>query len=215
MSLLVDEAAKEIASLRWSLPECLHIPVAAVDEDAIRSYVGHVERVLCGGAPKGALLVITPERPKIDSLLPICDHPNVNILHARQQVWVHVGFNRYRTAYRVAFRDGETSGQVLNHAMNRRIAVLKGFQYVRITPVSRGANSSSAFGENWGVQFHSGRFAMQKIRPPYIQYADLANLMVMLDMRMGGPLMDALMAAQKLVQRRTLAVKSGNTRAKS
>jgi hypothetical protein len=45
MASLIDQAAKEIALGRWMLPECLHVPVAAVDEAAIRDYVGQIERV--------------------------------------------------------------------------------------------------------------------------------------------------------------------------
>jgi hypothetical protein len=42
MPVLIDEAAKEVALRRWNLPECLHVPIAAVDEDAIRNYIGTV-----------------------------------------------------------------------------------------------------------------------------------------------------------------------------
>jgi hypothetical protein len=42
MAVLIDEAAKEIALRRWNLPECLHVPVAAVDEDAISNYIGTI-----------------------------------------------------------------------------------------------------------------------------------------------------------------------------
>jgi hypothetical protein len=151
MSLLLDEAAKENALRRLALPECLHVPVAAVDEDAIRAYIGTVE-VLSPGSPNRALLVAAPARAEIDPLLPISRHVNAGILHARRQVWVHIGYNRYRHAWRKAFPDEDIAGQVLSHAMNRRTAALEGFDYVRITPVSRGGNSSSGFSEKWAVE---------------------------------------------------------------
>jgi hypothetical protein len=88
MALLIDETAKGIALNRWALPECLHVPIAAVDEDAIRNYVGDVERVVSGRGLRKALLVIVPERAPIDPFLPISDHPNAGIFHARLQVWV-------------------------------------------------------------------------------------------------------------------------------
>src|SRR5437588_9037132 len=117
MPLLIDEAAKEIAVRRWVLPECLHVPVAAVDESAIRDYIGDVEQVLAGWSPRQAFLVKVPEPPGIDPLLPICDHPNARVLHARRQVWVHIGFRWYRDAYRKAFPDEPIAGKVLSHAM--------------------------------------------------------------------------------------------------
>jgi hypothetical protein len=203
MSLLVDDAAKETALRRWALPECLHIPIAAVDQDAIRAYVGTVEQVLSPGSPNRALLVAVPARAGIDPLLPVSRHPNAGILHARRQVWVHIGYSRYRHAWRKAFPDQDIAGQVLSYAMNRRTAALKGFGYVRITPVSRGGNSSSGFSERWAVELHGSpaQIAIRRIRPPYIQYADLTDLMLMLDMKLGGGVMDAVNEGQKLVER--------------
>jgi hypothetical protein len=204
----IDEAAREIALRSWTLPQSLHVPIAAVDEEAIRKYIGTVEQVLAGGSPNKALLVTLPETMEIDPLLPIRDHANAGILHARQQVWVHIGYNRYRYAYRKAFPDENIADQVLSHAMNRRTAALKGFDYVRITPVSRGGNSSSSFSEKWAVELHNSprQRVIRRIRPPYIQYADLTDLMLMLDMKLGGGVMDAVNEGQKLVERRTGAV---------
>jgi hypothetical protein len=204
MPLPIDEAAKETALRRWVLPECLHVPVAAVDESAIRDYVGDIEQVLAGGSPRKAFVVKIPEPPEIDPLLPIADHPNASVLHARRQVWVHIGLQSYRKAYRKAFPDETITDKVLSHAMNRRVAALKGFDYVRITPVSRGGNSSSAFSEQWGVALHGSpaQMASRRIRPPFIQYGDLSDLMLMLDLKLGGGIMDAVNEGQKLVRRR-------------
>jgi hypothetical protein len=47
-----------------------------------------------------------------------------------------VAYARYRKAYEREFPAENIPGKVLSHAMNRRIAVLKGFQHVRITLVS-------------------------------------------------------------------------------
>ena len=54
----------------------------AVDETAIRDYVGDIEQVLSRGSAGTAFLVNIPEPPTIDPLLPICDHPNASILYA-------------------------------------------------------------------------------------------------------------------------------------
>jgi hypothetical protein len=205
MPLRTDDAAKEIALRRWVLPACLHVPIAAVDEFAIRDYIGDIEQIMSGSSAAKAFLVKVPEAPIIDPLLPICDHPNASILHARRQVWVHVGFNRYRDAYRKAFPNETIAGKVLSHTMNRRTAALKGFDYVRITPASRGGNSSSGFSEQWGVSLHGSpaQIAARRIRPPFIQYADLSDLMLMLDIKVGGGVMDVVNEGQKLVERRT------------
>lgn len=207
MSLLVDAEAKEIAFRKWALPECLHVPVAAVDVEAIRSYIGDVERVLSPGAQPKALLVRTPEAPAIDPLLPICQLPNSFILHARLQVWVHVTYTRYRNAYRKAFPDEPIIGRIMSHCMNRRAAALKGFDYVRITPASRGANSSSGFSEGWSVAryWELKENARSSVCPPFIQYGDLADLMLMLDLHLGGGIMEAVNEGQRLVRYRTIS----------
>jgi hypothetical protein len=205
MALLVDAAAREIAFKRWALPECLHVPIAAVDEDAIHNYVGDVERVLSGRGLRKALLVSARKSAAIDPLLPISDHPNAGILHARQQVWVHVAYDPYRRAYKRAFPNEDINGLILSHAMNRDTAAHKGFDFVRISPVSGVANVSSAFSEQWAKELHKPRAAVtRRTGPPFIQYADLSDLMLMLDMKLGGGVMDAVNEGQKLLERRSL-----------
>lgn len=203
--MLIDEEARRIALTRWALPACLHVPIAAVDGQAIQTYIGHADPI--GRLPYRAFLVTVPQTTGIDPLLPIKDHPNVGILHARHQVWVHVTYNRYRPAYRKAFPNEAIDGQILSHAMNRRTAALKGFDFVRVTPTSRANNSSSAFSENWAVALHSSAAGQveKRVRPPYIQYADLSDLMLMLDMKLGGGVMDAVNEGQRLIERKSVA----------
>jgi hypothetical protein len=179
-------------------------PIAAVDEAAISAYIGEIEEVLANGSPRKALLVRTKEAPSIDTQLLIWEIPASKVLHERRQVWVHIGFTRYRRAYKTAFPDQTIDGKVLSHALNRRTAALMGFSYVRITPNSRGCNSSSAFSEQWGVALHAtpGQVAPNRRREAFIHYADLAALMVMLDMKVGGGVMDAVNEGQKLVRPR-------------
>jgi hypothetical protein len=205
MTFLIDHAAKEIARTQWVLPECLHIPVAAVDEAAIETYIGEVEQVLAGGSPPRALLVKTMEPPPIDPRLPIWGLASSSVFRLRRQVWVHVAFSRYRNAYRRAFPEEPIHDKVLSHLMNRRVAVVKGFAYIRLTPTSRGCNSSSVLAENWGVALYSkpGEIKSYKRRGAFIHYADLADLMVMLDLKIGGGVMAAVNEGQKLVRPRT------------
>lgn len=81
-----------------------------------------------------------------------------------------------------------------------------GLSYVRITPNTRGCNSSSSFSEQWDVTLHGTpeQAAASRRRAASIHYADLAALMMMLDMKPGGGVMDAVNEAQLLVRPRTL-----------
>jgi hypothetical protein len=200
--LLNDHAAKEITVRCSVLPECLHVPIAAVDQDAIANYIGEIVRILVEGSPAKALLIQAGPPPEIDPRLPIWNEPRSALFHQQMQVWVNAEYRAYRRAYRKAFPEENITGQVLSHCMNRRHAVLKGFQYVRIVPASRAINSSSAFSENWGIETFSKPEELQsfKKRGVFIHYADLVDLMVMLDMRVGGGVMELVNEAQRLVE---------------
>lgn len=202
MAILIDHVAKDVARRRWALPECLHVPVAAVDEAAITDYIGKIERILAAGWPCRSLLVRAESLPLLDPSLPISGLPSSRILHSPLQVWVHIRYGGYRGAYRNAFPGEDIGGKVLSHAVNRRTADLEGFQYVRITPVARSSNSSSAFSEKWGVALHStpAQAEANKNCGAFIRYADLSELMLMMDMKLGGGVMDAVNEGQKLVR---------------
>lgn len=203
---MIDDIAREVAITRYGLAECLHVPIAAVDEAAISTYVGEVQSVLSGGSARRAFLVLAKTLPSPDPRFPIWDVEGCDMLHRPLQVWVDVAYTRYRRAYGRAFPDEVLGDRVLSHAMNRRVAVLKGFQFVRLTPTTRGANSSSAFSENWGVALHSDpeQMAANRRRGAFIQYADLTELMLMLDLRLGGGVMDLVNEGQKLIRPRPM-----------
>jgi len=200
---MIDDIAREVAITRYGLAECLHVPIAAVDEAAISAYVGEVERVVSGGSARKALLV-RAKAPPLDARFPIWEVEGSEMLHRPMQVWVDVAYTRYRRAYCRAFPSEVLGDRVLSHAMNRRVAVLKGFQFVRLTPTTRAANSSSAFSEDWGVTLHSTRSQVElnRRRGAFIQYADLTELMLMLDLRLGGGVMDLVNEGQRLVRAR-------------
>jgi len=204
MTIAIDHAARDHA-LSLGLPPSLLFPVGARDEAALATYVGEIKHVVVDGAPRKALLIQSPAPPPVDARFPIWDQPGSAILRARRQLWVHVGYAGYRRAYKSAFPHEDIEGKVLSHAVNRRIASVMGFSYVRITPVSRGCNSSSSFSEQWGVTLHSSseQAAANRRRGAFIHYADLVAMMVMLDMKPGGGFMDAVNEAQKLVRPRT------------
>jgi hypothetical protein len=202
---VIDVIASEHALARYGIPPCLLVPIAAVDQSAIETYVGEIRATLSRGSHR-AFLVHAHSSPPIDACYPISDEPASAILHQPLQVWVHVGFTRYRQAYRRAFPDEALEGLVLSHALNRRVAALKGFDFVRITPTSRGANSSSGFAEGWSVALHSNPEQMEanRNRGVFVQYADLTDIMLMLDMKLGGGVMDAVNEGQRLIRPREL-----------
>ncbi len=197
----IDQHAIEIPT-RSGLPPCLFIPIAARDANAIETYVGKIVAELAGGAPSGALLVEAHKPDEADVRLPIWKLPQAAVLHYPRQVWVHVDFRAYRRAYTLAFPDFNLTDLVLDHVMNRRVARLKAFVYLRIVPISRGANSShGSLSEDWGVKYHSTpkMMAINKASQAVIQYADLSDVVKMLNIQGGGSLMDNVNEAQSLV----------------
>lgn len=199
----IDTHAKEIAIKKYALPPCLHIPVAARDEYAIQKYIGNISLVLMAGNPNKALLVETHETPEINNRLPIWRLKEAALLHCPKQVWVHVDYSGYRSAYIKAFPGEDMTGLVLDHVINRRVARLKGFHYLRIVPISRAANSSSGgLSERWAVEYHSTPEMVRRNNesPAFIQYADLADIVKMLSIKTGGSLQDPVNEAQALVR---------------
>jgi hypothetical protein len=120
-------------------------------------------------------------------------------LHYPRQLWVHVDYRSYRRAYARTFPDVDLTSLVLDHVMNRRVARLKGFAYLRIVPISREANSNhGGLSEGWAVDFHSSPRMMEinRTSQAMVQYADLVK---MLNMGGGGSFMEDVNEAQKLV----------------
>jgi hypothetical protein len=198
----IDEVARALALTRYALPLCLQIPIGARDEDALERFVGRIETELPSSRQRKALLVCAYDAPAADTRLPIWDQPGAAILRATRQVWVDVDARDYRRAYATAFPEQDLSSLVLDHVMNRRVARLKGFRYLRIVPISRGANSSSGgLSEKWGVAYHGTphMLTINKHLGTFIQYADLADIVKMLNIKTGGSLQDAVNEAQALV----------------
>lgn len=198
---VIDQHATRIPRDSGLLP-CLYVPIAARDLSAIDAYVGKVTTSLAPDSSKQALLVEAYDPGVLDDRLAIWEVPEAAVLHCRWQVWVHVNYAAYRRAYSRAFPDADLTSLVLDHVMNRRVARLKGFGYLRIVPISRGANSShGSLSEGWGVAFHSSPEMREKNRASQaaVQYADIADIAKMLNLQGGGSLMDGVNEAQRLV----------------
>lgn len=197
----IDQHAVRIPQQSGLLP-CLYIPIAARDTNAIEKYVGRILAPLARASPSRALLVEAHEPDKPDERLSIWGLPGAAVLHYPRQVWVHVDYTAYRRAYVRAFPDADLTGFVLDHIINRRVARLKGFTYLRIVPISREANSShGGLSEGWGVEYHSSPRMMElnKASQAVVQYADLSDIVKMLNMEGGGSFMENVNEAQKLV----------------
>lgn len=198
---LIDQHAIHIPQMSGLRP-CLYIPIAARDPNAIETYVGRILAPLSPGSLSKALLVEAHKSEMPDERLAIWGLPEAAVLHYPRQVWVHVDYLAYRRAYIRAFPDIDLTGFVLDHVMNRRVARLKGFTYLRIVPISRAANSShGGLSEGWAVEYHSSPMMKERHRASQavVQYADLADIVKMLNMEGGGSFMDVVNQAQKLV----------------
>jgi hypothetical protein len=199
----IDEYAKAKAIRVYALPPCLHIPIAARHESAIERFIGHIVTDLTPASPTKALLIHSYQAPSLNPNLPIWTLKESDVLHRAKQLWVHVDFDDYRSAYAKAFPDEDLTELVLDHVLNRRMARLKGFDYLRIVPISRAANSSSGgLPEKWGVEYHSTpeMVKVNKENPAFIQYADLGDIVKMLNIKTGNSLQDAVNEAQALVR---------------
>lgn len=142
--------------------------------------------------------------PKRDQRLPIWELAEAEVLHRPIQLWVHVDYTAYRQAYKRAYPEEDISTRIIHHVLNRRIARIKGFDYVRVSPITRTVNSSSGFSENWGVALNQalGMTKEEIRRGAYIQFADLSDLMVMMNTNIGGGVMDVVNEGQYLVDLR-------------
>jgi hypothetical protein len=195
----IDVAAKHEVTQQFGLPASLHLPIGVRNKAALEKYLGKVVCELSRAGTNRAFLMAVPPPKMIDQNLNIWKVPNTDILHKPLQVWVHVAYTRYRAAYQKAFPTEPIYKLVLDHIMNRQMARLKGFEYVRIIPISRSVNSSGAFSEKWGIAYHSSPAMQQKnaLKTTKVQYADLGDLVKMLNINPGGGVMDAVNLAQQ------------------
>ena len=198
----IDLHAAQMPWMAGFLP-CLYVPIAARDINAIETYVGMIHNHLALREKQKALLVGAHEPEKPDARLPIWQIPKSAVLHHPRQVWVHVDYTDYRRAYMRAFPDGYLADFVIDHVMNRRVARLKGFQYLRVVPVARTVNSShGGLSEKWAVAYHRSSRMMEinRASKAAVQYADISDIVKMINMEGGSSLMAIVNDAQKLVE---------------
>lgn len=193
----IDELAKELA-VRFGMPADLHIPIAARNKEAIHKYIGPFSEIFTKS--NKALLVKIEDAPCINNKLAIWKVKGSEIFHCTLQVWVHVDYADYRKAYHKAFPEQDLTILVIDHIMNRRVARLKGFEYLRVIPISRAANSSSGnMTEKYAYEYHSTAEMKQSNSrvQPFIQYGDIADIVKMLNIRTGGSFQEGVNEALK------------------
>ncbi len=197
----IDLHAARMPWMAGLLP-CLYVPIAALDSSAIETYVGKIRAQLSPRSNCKALLVEAHKPVKPDNRLSIWSLPAAANLHYPRQVWVHVDYSGYRRAYIRGFPNADLTDFVIDHVMNRRVARLKGFKYLRVIPVSKAVNSShGGLSERWAVEYHSSpkMVKLNKASQAVVQYADLSDIVKMINMEGGGSLMEIVNEAQKLV----------------
>jgi len=196
----IDEKAKAKA-IRYGMPPDVHIPIAARDKDAITKYIGSISNIFAV-QPEKAFIVTPYFIPVSNPKLPLWRLKESSILHCSKQIWVHANYTSYRTAYIKACPEEDIKTFFLDHILNRRVARLKGFQYLRIIPVLPGVNTSSGgVTEKYGFEYHNTEH-MKKINvenQTFIEYADLADIVKMLNLKTGGRLQDIVNEAQNLL----------------
>ncbi|MCP4097828.1 MAG: hypothetical protein GY748_16460 [Planctomycetaceae bacterium] len=198
-SVIVDEAAKVRAIRKAAMPETLLIPIAAVSEDAIKRHIGRK----CTQVPRtrlGNAFCVLSECGPEPSDLAVWKHERASVLNQPTQIWVDVAYSGYRKAYREVFPEEVIQNRVIHHVMNRRYAALHGFRYVRLISIARSTNSSSGFSENWGVTLTEEGTLRRRTGEASISFADLASLMPMLDMPVGGGVMENVRLAVDLLK---------------
>lgn len=197
-----DQAAVAMPFMAGLSP-CLRVPVAARNADALLAHVGDIVGETRNRSGVQAYLVSVTSIVEPDRRLPVWNLPSASIFHAALQVWVHVDSRRYRGLFANSLPEINIVGKDIDHVTNRHVARLKGFEYVRLVPISPPANrSSGAISEKWAIEYH-GSEHMQRVHresKAQVQYADIADLAKMLDIEVGGGVMDQLNDVQYLFQ---------------
>lgn len=194
-----DPAGKERAVRKAAMPANLLIPVAASSLEAIVNHIGRSIEPVARTRNGNAFIVKSECGPERNGLK-VWTHPKSSVLNSVNQLWVRPKYSGYRKAFRMAFPDDIPNKRVIHHVMNRRYATLHGFEYVRVVAVSRSANSSSGHSENWGVTLTKDGTLRSRRGEAAIAYADLADMMSMLEMPIGGGIMDTVREAAELLE---------------
>jgi hypothetical protein len=207
-----DEAAPA-----FGLPRCLRVPVAAASTAALTQYVGEIAGTIANRKGQPMALKVRPFRRGLpaEQFAPLWKTKRAEvaaqILFPEFQVWVHVDYHGYRSAYARFGMPPITAATFLDHIQNRRAMRLRWYShpYLRLCPVSRGTNTSSGHatgGEGMEVEFLRTVIAdpektarlRAEVSAYQVQYADPADLTKMLDVAPGTFVLDGVRDTQYL-----------------
>ncbi len=140
----------EIDMLRFGLPPCLWVPIAAKSRQAIEEGVGRISQIRASRTGRINALLVHPHGYPITRTagvqlwsLPDADAIEER-LHPKVQIWVDVDYHGYRKAYQHFGMPSVPPGYFLDHVQNREAVRLRGHShpYLRLCPVSRRVNTS-------------------------------------------------------------------------
>ena len=148
-SKMTIEEWKALDVQTFGLPPDLIVPIAAVDIEAIETYVGTIQRRIPGRKRPTNAVVVVAHLPNRNPQVPLWDQPEADQyyrrLHPSSQLWVHVDYTGYRRAWkRLGF--GELTREIfLDHIQNRAAVRISGYRhpFLRLCPVSRETNTSA------------------------------------------------------------------------
>ena len=184
----------------YGLPECLWIPIAVTDEAAVEKYVGSTEVISFRTSNKAFLVAYHGAITPPDQDLGIWKVPGAEVLQASRQVWVHVNYTGYRRAYERHMPECDIEDCVIDHVVNRRFSRLLGYKYVRLLPISRGANTSSGCGpEKESVKAQRGVYGPPHRGEAKACYADPSDILKMLNLKTGHFPLPGVAEALKLM----------------
>ncbi len=189
----IDQHAKARAVILGMPPDVL-VPIGARDRYAVLRYIGEIDEI-AGIAPEKAFIVSPYSIPERNEKLQLWKLKESAVLHSKKQVWVQVDYRNYRAAYTKVFPAECITGYFIDHILNRRVARLKGFHYLRIIPVSPCVNTNSGgVTEKYGFEYHSTERMRQlnSENKAAIEYADKADIIKMLNKKTGGKFQDLI-----------------------
>lgn len=201
----------------FGLPPSLRIPIAAEDVGAIERFVGPVVATLTGRSGRlDAVKVRTAFRPDESDRAPLWGHPDAARFRAALfppfQLWVHVDYASYRSAWHQLHMPAPGTGQVLDHVANRRATRTRGYlhPYVRLAPISGAVNTNAghrAGGEGMERAYMehvqslpaAERSALLDRMRSRIVYADPMDITKMLDVSPGTQTLEGVRDFQQLL----------------
>lgn len=167
------------------LGPCLTIPIAAKSIASIDYYVGDIHFI----SPDKQWLIVNFNPLEKPNHLPVWELPRASLIHQPQQCWVHRDFNGYREVYSEFFKPDLLGNLVVDHIMNRKLAKIRCYEFIRLIHVDRGVNSSSGRGsEDRVINLQKeNKYESQNLSesPFNISYADPGDLLKILNIKTG------------------------------